>query len=81
MSTYHNPIYEGFADWAIKGAKLNMNGWAAHIGRLPAIAAYEDDDVQDAILEFLENLEDRATAAESQIPAMQRQLGVIGSWR
>jgi hypothetical protein len=59
---------EGFRKFAMEGAKLNPDGWAAHLGRLPAIMAYESEDVQEAALEFNQAILDRIGLAEDSAP-------------
>lgn len=63
--------------WMAEATRTKTNGIGAHLGRLSAIAAKEDPDVQEAIGGYLELLQTPISAAQAQPPAQEVQANVV----
>jgi len=62
---------ETYLKWVVEGAKIAPNKWASHIGALSGIAAYEDPEVQEALLELVQNMKSgMEQPGPRQIPGM-----------
>ena len=68
---------KAFVHWLARATKIAPNGFSAHLGRLSAVAATADRDVQDAIVQYLKQFDPPEAAPPGAAPAEYDPAGMM----